>query len=210
MPPVSTKERILNAALELFSQKGFDAVSVEQIAQAVGIKAPSLYKHFASKQAIFEAILAEMQRRYDARTAAMKLHFADADSDVRLFADMDETALICKVQDLVRYALHDPYVSRSRRLLTIEQYRDPLLAQLYTERYMTHMLVYHEKLFTRLIEAGVLRPFDPYLMAMQYVAPIYLLLSLCDRQPEKEPQAMDELAGHIRQFRSLYSPALSK
>lgn len=48
-----TKQRILDEALRLFSQSGYDAVSVERIASAVGIKVPSLYKHFKSKQEIF-------------------------------------------------------------------------------------------------------------------------------------------------------------
>lgn len=47
-----TKQRILDEALRLFSQSGYDAVSVERIASAVGIKAPSLYKHFKSKQEV--------------------------------------------------------------------------------------------------------------------------------------------------------------
>ena len=52
-----TKGRILSAALELFSKRGYEAVTVEQIAQAVGIKAPSLYKHFKSKRDIFDLSL---------------------------------------------------------------------------------------------------------------------------------------------------------
>ena len=43
---MDTKERILEEALSLFSKKGFKAVTVEEIAQKVGIKAPSLYKHY--------------------------------------------------------------------------------------------------------------------------------------------------------------------
>ena len=51
-----TKQRILLEALRLFSRKGYDAVSVEQIADAVGVKAPSLYKHYKSKQDIFDVM----------------------------------------------------------------------------------------------------------------------------------------------------------
>ena len=57
----NTKDRILDVALDLFAKDGFDAVSVESIATAVGIKAPSLYKHYKSKRAIFLAILQKMQ-----------------------------------------------------------------------------------------------------------------------------------------------------
>ena len=54
-----TKQKILKCALRLFSEHGYESVRVEQIANAVGIKAPSLYNHFKSKQAIFDAILEE-------------------------------------------------------------------------------------------------------------------------------------------------------
>ena len=50
---ISTKEKILLEALTLFSKNSYDAITVNQIAQIVGIKAPSLYKHYQSKQYIF-------------------------------------------------------------------------------------------------------------------------------------------------------------
>ena len=64
-----TKQRILEKSLELFSTKGYDAVSVGEIAKAVGIKAPSLYNHFPSKQAIFDAILETTSAHYQKDTA---------------------------------------------------------------------------------------------------------------------------------------------
>ena len=60
-----TKQRILEKSLELFSTKGYDAVSVGEIAKAVGIKAPSLYNHFPSKQAIFDAIVESTAAHYE-------------------------------------------------------------------------------------------------------------------------------------------------
>jgi len=46
---MSTKEKILDAALTLFAKNGYDGTSVEQIANIVGIKAPSLYKPFIAR-----------------------------------------------------------------------------------------------------------------------------------------------------------------
>ena len=60
---MNTKERILDEALTLFSEKGYTNVFVGEIAERVGIKAPSLYKHYKNKQAIFDAIIGEMNRR---------------------------------------------------------------------------------------------------------------------------------------------------
>ena len=65
----TTKDRILSAAVALFAAEGYEAVSMEAIAKAVGIRAPSLYKHYKGKRDIFEHILREMERR-DAENAA--------------------------------------------------------------------------------------------------------------------------------------------
>ena len=56
---MSTRERIVYEALVLFSKKGYSDVYVAEIASAVGIKAPSLYKHFKSKQDIFDKYCVE-------------------------------------------------------------------------------------------------------------------------------------------------------
>ena len=57
MKRINTREIILKNALSLFAKKGYDAVSVAQIADETGIKAPSLYKHFKSKEDIFKSII---------------------------------------------------------------------------------------------------------------------------------------------------------
>ena len=81
-----TKERILREALRLFSQKGYDAVSVEQIAGAVGIKAPSLYKHYKSKQDIFNAIFEETAKLYGAFTDSISVHLGDSEQDLQVLS----------------------------------------------------------------------------------------------------------------------------
>ncbi len=203
---MTTKERVLQEALNLFSQYGYEAVSVERIAAAVGIKAPSLYKHYKGKQNIFDAVFAEMQRRYDEQTEKMQLHLANAAADQDRFAVIDADSLVEQVQALVRYSLHDEYVSRFRRLMTIEQFRSPELAALYTERYVDRLVEYHENLFAGLIAVGALRDGDVHSMALQYACPILILMSVCDRQPETEPQVMAQIEAHVRQFWAFTRP----
>ena len=70
---LTTKQKIRDQALNLFSTKGFESVGVAEIASAVGIKAPSLYKHYASKQMILEAIVEEMNNRYNQYVASMQM-----------------------------------------------------------------------------------------------------------------------------------------
>ena len=74
---MDTKHKILDEALTLFSEKGFANVFVNEIAERVGIKAPSLYKHYKSKQAIFDAIIDEMNHRFEQQAQALTIDGTD-------------------------------------------------------------------------------------------------------------------------------------
>ena len=200
MKQEDTKQKILSAALELFSTRGYDAVSVGQIAKAVGIKAPSLYNHFASKRAIFDALFDETAAKYDKATDAVSVHVSEFDRDVAVFTEISEDALAEKVRSIFAYSLHDETVARFRRMMTIEQFRNPELAQLYTKRYIDRMVDYHAGIFKGLISAGRIRNEDPETLSVMYVSPIITLLGVCDRQPEKEAECLKKLDAHVRLF----------
>lgn len=202
---MTTKERILDEALTLFAVKGYSAVYVGDIAEAVGIKAPSLYKHYKSKQDIFNAILEEMKRRYDLQAAALQMNGSDAGSDAGIFAAVSEETLIQMGKGLFLYFLHDDYVCRFRKMLTIEQFHDPELSALYTKQYADDPLSYQSAIFGAIIAGGGLKQEDPYIMALHFYAPIYLLLTECDRHPQREAEALKRLEQHIIQFNKLYS-----
>ena len=190
-----TKQRILLEAL-----RGYDAVSVEQIADAVGIKAPSLYKHYKSKQDIFNAIFEETAKRYGAFAESISVHLGDSGQDLQMFSAITADALVEKVKSLISYSLHDEFVSQFRRMMTIEQFRSPELSALYSQRYVAQIQNYHKGLFQRMIAAGVMVDEDPDLFAMMYDSPILILLWECDRHPEKEQQIMGTLEDHVRLF----------
>ena len=200
MKQEDTKQKILDKALELFSARGYDCVSVGQIAKAVGIKAPSLYNHFASKRAIFDALFDETAAKYDKATDAVSVHVSESDRDVAVFTEISEDALAEKVRSIFAYSLHDETVARFRRMMTIEQFRNPELAQLYTKRYIDRMVDYHAGIFKGLISAGRIRNEDPETLSVMYVSPIITLLGVCDRQPEKEAECLKKLDAHVRLF----------
>ena len=201
---MDTRQRILREALRLFSQRGYDAVSVEQIAEAVGIKAPSLYKHYKGKQDIFDAVFAETARRYDAFTDSISVHLGNTAEDLDTLRCLNEDDLVLKVRSLMAYSLHDDFISQFRRMMTIEQFRSPQLSALYSERYVAQIQRYYTGLFTRMISLGVLRDEDPQLLALIYDAPILLMLGECDRHPEMEDEAMRQLEAHVRLFYRTY------
>ena len=200
MKQEDTKQRILEKALELFSAQGYDSVSVGEIAAAVGIKAPSLYNHFSGKQAIFDAIVEATAAQYAADTERIAIHVQDATQDTAAFLYVSEETLFEKVRQIFEYSLHEPTISRFRRMMTLEQFRSPALAALYTKRYVDRMLVYHAGIFRGLIAAGEIRETDADALAMLYVAPVLTLIGICDRQPEREAECMEKLRDHVRLF----------
>ena len=195
-----TKQKILDEALRLFSERGYDAVSVGEIAQAVGVKAPSLYNHFPGKQAIFEAIVESTAARYEADTGKIDIHVQDAAQDIPVFTEIMEDALFAKVRQIFEYSLHNDTIRRFRRMMTIEQFRSPELAALYSRRYVDRMIAYHAGIFRALIAAGEICAEDPETLAMLYVSPVLTLIAICDRQPERESECLEKLRQHVVLF----------
>lgn len=204
MNTTPTSEKILHEALNLFAKKGFESVTVEQIAIAVGIKAPSIYKHYKSKEAIFEALLEKINDYYRINTRQMNLHFSMPGTDMGMFERITEQHLIDKVKEFFDFSVHDTFVKNARKMLLLEQFRNPQIAEIYTRQFFTIPMDYHKQLFTYLIKANVLKSQDPKIMALQYVSPILELIALCDREPEKEPQATELLETHIQLFNKMY------
>ena len=199
-----TKKKILDISLDLFSKYGYAQVSMEQIADAVGIKAPSVYKHYKGKQDIFDSIFALMDERYRQQTEKMQMHIDEGEKDLDIFGNITEEFLYEKVFELVQFSLHDEYNCKFRKLLTTHQFSDSKIADIYTERYVDNLLNYHKKLFEDLIKKGVLISGDIDSMAMQYVTPVYTLIGICDRNPDNESECMEKLKRHIHQFNEVY------
>lgn len=195
-----TKQKILDKALALFSSRGYDAVSVGEIAQAVGIKAPSLYNYFPSKQAIFDALVESVAAQYTRDTDQISIHVQNAPQDIPVSTAITEDALYEKVRQIFEYSLHNETIRRFRRMMTIEQFRSPELAALYSRRYVGRVLDYHAGIFRALIAAGEICPEDPDTLAMLYVAPVVTLIGVCDRQPEREAECLERLRKHVGLF----------
>lgn len=204
MEKKDTKQIILEEALSLFAINGYEGVTVADIAKAVGIKAPSLYKHYKSKQDIFDAILTKMEHRYKAQVTSMLMNGMEAGKDIELFQGIGEERLMEIGKKLFLYFLHDEYVCKFRKILTIEKYRNKKLAALYTKQYVDSPLSYQGMLFGFLTGASVMKQENPKVMALHFYAPIYLMLDLCDCHPERENEALSFLEQHIRQFNHLY------
>jgi TetR/AcrR family transcriptional regulator len=67
----TTADRILNAAEDLFAEKGYSATSLGDVADRVGIRSPSLYNHFKNKEALYEAVLERLLADFSAPLAEL-------------------------------------------------------------------------------------------------------------------------------------------
>ena len=197
----NTKQEILKASLELFSVQGFEATSISQIADAVGIRKASLYSHFDSKQAILNAIVKEVLEQYGRHSIFARANWEKDAGNLPLTAD----EAVRMIQGQIRYILHDPAISRSRKMLVIEQFQNPSLAKLQTKQNYEDIMHYFTGLVGFLIRQGALAEDDPEIMAAQLCLPISVWINLCDREPEREQEVMELVERHIRQFFRLYA-----
>ncbi len=200
----NTKQAILMVSLDLFSTSGYEGVSIRDIAKAVGIKEGSIYKHFVSKKEIFDSIVEEMKIRVK---DAEKEYYPAYDSmpliaeeySKKPFPEMKE---ICT--SLFLYFLKDNYASKFRRMLMIEQFNNSYVKNILHEYYIDGAISYGTNLFTEMIKIGFLKDVNPKVVAINFYAPIFLLMNRYDNDPEHEEEALHLLEMHIEQFELQY------
>lgn len=182
MKTKTTKDKILYEALKLFAGEGYGSVSVEQIASAVGIKAPSLYKHYKSKRDIFDSILARMSEMdaEGAREHSMPETTIDEDEESYKMTSVQQIKTYTKAQFL--HWTQDEFSSCFRRLLTIEKYRNPEMKELYRQYLAGGPLDYMKDIFASL--TGKLEGAEQ--TALEFYAPIFMLYYVYDEAEDKE------------------------
>ncbi len=123
---MSTRERILDAALQCFAEQGYSRTSLRQLAAHVGIRAPSLYNHFANKREIMQALL---ERSGPGRMAQII---------EQLPADLPPAALLETVLEGLFALWRDPEDNRSMRLVCAEALHAPELGALLETQVFQH------------------------------------------------------------------------
>ena len=195
MEKMTTKDRILDSALTLFSEKGYDGVGVDLIAEKVGLKGPSIYKHFKGKEDILDSLIEKVETHY-------RDNFGSVINPGKIPETMDE--LITLSLKRIEFTIHDPMIKKVRRMLAMEQFRNSRIAVL-TTKYTIDIVqgIYH-KIFQTMMENGIMRQSDPALLAMSFTAPISLLIQMCDRETEREQEAMERIEEFFRYFAEEY------
>ena len=195
MSTASVREKIINAALDLFSQKGYDATSVDEIAESIGMKGPNIYKYFKGKEEVLKELSAKMEEGYKQR---MKMN-PDAGANIASAEDLKEFSM-----NQIRFTIEDDNIKKLRKMGTIEQFRNPHFSRQTSEHQFDNMQRQFSAIFKGLMDKGVLEENDPEMMAMEYYAPVSLLIQLCDREPDRKDEVMKKVEKYIDFFLTRY------
>ena len=190
-----TRERILAAALDMFSQNGYAGTNIRELTASLGLVKSSMYRHFESKEEIWSALLDEMIAYYDVRFGSPE-RLPPAPESLEEFRAM--------TMRMVDFTVHDEQIVKVRKLLTIEQFRDGRARELATKHFLTGLEDMFTRIFAGMTEKGLLRRDDPAMLAFAYTAPISALIHLCDREPEKTDAAMKQIEAFVRHFIKTY------
>lgn len=199
---MTTKQKVLMAALTLFSEKGYSAVYVEEIATAVGIKPPSLYKHFKSKQDIFDSCIDFFSKRMD--DIHDDMHLPETDNPGFTYQTVSVTKLIEVTTNLFLFYWQDEVAGKFRKMLMIERYHNPQLNNIFESLFIYGAIQHEEKIFAELIEKGIIKGTSPYLMALRFYSPLFLLLQKYDMHPDKINDVKVEIAMIVQEFCDTY------
>ena len=187
----SSRERILEAALTVFSRQGCDSTSVEEIAAECGMKAPNLYKYFKGKSDIIAELENYIENKYEQSmnrgvNTALWIHNAE---EFKIYSTAQ-----------IKFTMTDDMMIRVRKMLTLEQFKNEFLK----EKASFHQFYFLQKMFTdifrSLIKQGVIEDEDPEILAIEYFAPVSILMQLCDREPDKKDEVMGMIELCIDRF----------
>ena len=190
-----TKERILEAALEMFSQSGYTGTNIRELSASLGLVKSGVYKHFESKEAIWNALLDQMIAYYGE-------HFGSPEHLPPVPDSLDELTQL--TMRMVNITVHDEKIIMTRKVLTLEQYRDVRARELATKHFLTGLTEMFTRIFTGMMEKGLIRRDDPEMLAFAYATPISALIHLCDREPEKTEDAIRKIEAFSRHFIKIY------
>jgi AcrR family transcriptional regulator len=192
---MSTKEKILDAALTLFAENGYDGTSVEQIANIVGIKAPSLYKHYKGKEEILNALIDSAEVRYEEMFGSEK-NIGKVPESREEFIKM--------TMERISFTMRDTIIRKTRMLLVQEQFRNERISEATTRHQLDGIQRMFAKIIKGMMDEGIVVNDDPNLLAVELTAPAVLQIARSDRQPQCEKECMEYIEKHLRHFCKVY------
>lgn len=194
-----TKEKILMTALHLFARDGYKAVSVSTIAGELGMTKGALYKHYKNKRDIFDSIVERMYQVDAKRAKQYEVPQVKYEIQPEAYRNQSVEKMMDFTAAQFDFWTKDDFASDFRKMLALEQYRDTEMAELYNQCIVAGPVAYMEDIFRELIKEGVLNEENPRQLAVEYYAPLFLLIHMYDKNGKDENYAAI-LCNHTKHF----------
>ncbi len=188
-----SNDDIMDVSLSLFSQNGYDGTSLQDIADCLKVTKGALFKHYDSKEALWDALIGKVERYYGEHFGKVK--------NIPLPDTLDKLKELTLRQ--VGFTLHDETVKKVRKLLTIEQFRNERMSTLATKHFSGDIEAIYSDVFAHLMKNGKVKTDNSSLLALGYTAPITMLIHFADREPQKEKEIIEKIKEHIEYFLSV-------
>ena len=199
---MNTKEKIFDVSLDLFSKKGYDSVSLREIADEVGIKKSSIYSHYPSKEAILIDI-------FEYFTDFFKYNELINSKDLLLTADneilLENPELFYhKGSEAIKVMVSEERNLKIWKLIFIQMHYNENIRIFFQNEILAKPLLFWNEFFTILKEKGIIRKdCNPKLLAKEYYSfPIYLLFEICAKYDDIPQSCLDnffnEAEEHIK------------
>ena len=195
MARTNSRERLIEAAMNLFSLKGFDGTGVDEIAESIGIKGPTIYKYFKSK---VDLLIAVAERAEDEYIKGMGFTSNLADK-IRSGAELKEFAIRS-----LHFTMESDSAVKMRRLAMMEQFRNKMLADLATSHQIVFLKGVYSNVFRNLMDLGKMPEGDSDTIAFEFIAPVTLMVQMVDREPDKKDEAFEMINKHMDIFIEKY------
>ena len=195
MARTNAKEPLIRAARDLFSEKGYDGTGVDEIAESIGIKGPTIYKYFKNKEDLLKAVIDCAEDEY---IQGMGINEKLPDM-IGSGAELKEYVL-----KSLQFTLKNDTAKKMRRLITMEQYRNATLARLTTRHQLTYLQSVYASIFKKMMERGQMMQGDADIIALEFISPITIMVQLLDREPRKKKEALLTIEKHIDVFLERY------
>ena len=209
---MGTKDKILEAALELFSKQGVKAVSVRDISSIVGVRESAMYRHFPSKQSVFDQLLQnylESSKEFFAGINAQPSSGkTEQEHTAALYEQLNDKEFLRICGSVFTDFLTQPDIIKFWRMMSIERLDNQHLAGIWKTHLFEEPLAFQTDMFCMLIGLGKIKPADPEMLALEFYSPTLLLyINALPYQPgSPEFKQFTECTNrHMKHFRETYA-----
>jgi AcrR family transcriptional regulator len=191
-----TKRKIIEVAIEMFSRKGYSAVSVRELTKAVGVKESSLYNHFKSKEEILELIYQLFEEfRVQSLPNPSIIPMIIKNTTIETF--------LIEGMEIFKKSVEDPLHEKMWRILNIEQFRDHRAREIILNQVYGGTIELLSNAFEAFMNEGKIKRGNPRTLAIQYQYPIFTMMTeyLLLKYDEKDTQDVEKrMREHVQLF----------